>query len=131
MRVKSTLSECQQIVKVVRAVEGARQRVPDRLKRKTTFFTAMDLWFYVGQYDPETQCQYCRAFDGRFYLGSELRTRFPDLQVESEDLIYVNYHMTLWGVDTCKCYLTRVKDTTDVAYKIGQGPEIVFGDGED
>lgn len=113
-------------VEVVRAVEGAKNRVPDALKRKVTFFTPMDTWFYVGQYDPATQCQHCRGFDGRFFLGSALRTWFPDLQIESEDLIYVNYHQTLWGVDTCKCYLARVKDTTDPAYKLHQGPIIGY-----
>jgi hypothetical protein len=123
--------EIMAVVEAVRAVhEGARQRVPDALKRKTTFFTAMDTWFYVGQYDPETQCDYCRGFDGNFYLGSELRTRFPDLQIESEDLIWVNYHQTLWGKDTCKCYLTRVKDTTDVAYGLGKGVDILYGEEE-
>jgi hypothetical protein len=114
-------------VKAVRAVEGARKRVPDAL-HNVSFFSALDMWFYVGQYDPETQCDYCRSFDGNFYLGSELRSRFPDLQIESEDLIWVNYHQTLWGVDTCKCYLTRVKDTTDVAYKLGQGAQIIYGE---
>lgn len=88
-------------------MEKAKSRIPDELRGKITFFTANDVWYYRGVFDPKSQCDHCRDKDGKTFLGSSLRQEFPDLEVIDENTIYVNLHMTLWGADTCRCYLWR------------------------
>jgi hypothetical protein len=104
------LSECIEAIRTVQAVQEAKNRLfhPD-LKGKG-IFSAMTVWHYRGIYDSESQCEHCKGFDNKDYLGSSLRTNFPDLEVIDEYTIYVNYHMTLWGKDTCRCYLWREED---------------------
>jgi hypothetical protein len=102
--------QCVQIVKAVQAVHEARSRLfhPDLIGKG--IFSAMTVWHYRGHYESDTQCEHCKAFDGQDFLGSSIRVQFPDLEVIDENTIYVNYHMTLWGKDTCKCYLWREED---------------------
>jgi hypothetical protein len=99
-------------VYAVEAVEKAKQRLfhPDLVGKG--IFSASTVWHYRGIYDSESQCEHCRGFDNKDYLGSALRLQFPDLEVIDEYTIYVNYHMTLWGKDTCRCYLWREEDVS-------------------
>lgn len=92
-------------VQIVETVLKATKRIPESMKG-TPFYGALVFWDYVGE-DSPNQCDNCKDKNGLSFSGSQLRTLFPDHIIESEDRIWVNYHMTLWGVDTCKCYLER------------------------
>jgi len=94
-------------VEAVHAVQEAKKRLSPELQGKG-LFSSMTLWHYKSEGTPEHRCEYCDAFNGRDFLGSAIRTIFPDMIVVDEFQIYVNYHATLWGkMDTCKCYLWR------------------------
>lgn len=113
----------QQLIDVVQAVNAARQaaaysRIPKNL-RGSSFFSEYDLWDYQELGDPEDECEYCKEHGDHTYSGSELRSLFPDLIVVTEDAIYPNVHMTLWGKQTCKCLLTR-NITTEYTLEIFQ-----------
>jgi hypothetical protein len=109
-------------VQAVEAVAKSQKRLPEGFKQ--TVYSSMDLWHYVLE-EGANHCEYCKGFADKIFLGSELRTWFPDHIVESENKIYVNYHMTLWGKDTCKCYLYRVDSAAD-PYSSKYEPEIMF-----
>ncbi len=90
------------------AVEKALKRVPESLKR-THPYSSQALWTYYLRTlrEPEGEsCPYCILFDGQTFLGSQLRTVFPDHKWEGDD-IHPNVHMTLWGKETCACLLIR------------------------
>jgi hypothetical protein len=102
-------------VLAVQAVQEARKRIPDEYKH-LSYFGAYDLWYYIDT--PNTtpghsECETCMQFRAHNFAGNQLRQYFPDLTIESENLIYPNVHMTLWGTDTCKCTLIRVTDNPD------------------
>ena len=117
-----------QAVSVVEAVLKFEHRLLCEAKNRKqglftgdTFYSLFDLWMYKGVYSVEPgheQCPYCRAFDNTEYSGTQLRNLFPDHLIFNGDKIYVNYHMTLWNRDTCKCYLFRVGSKYDVGAKI-------------
>ena len=107
-----------EIVEVILIAEGAKNRVPDSLKKihDLTFYSLYDIWAYKGvpSVTPgHEQCPYCRNFDGGTFGGPTLRSTFPDHVIFDDDKIYVNYHKTLWNRDTCKCYLYRVGSRED------------------
>jgi thioredoxin-related protein len=58
----------------------------------------------------ENECEYCETYSGEIFAGNQLRSVFPDLTVESKDLILPNVHTTLWHTDTCKCKLHRISE---------------------
>lgn len=93
-------------LEIVYAVK-ATQRIPENLRGKITFYSAFDVWHYIGVYGPN-QCFHCADFDGKDYFGPEIRFLFSDHTIMDEDHIAVNYHVTLWGKETCKCELRRV-----------------------
>ncbi len=86
----------------------------------------MDLWHYVLEAGAD-HCEHCKAFADSIFLGTEVRAQFPDRVVQGENVIYVNYHMTLWGKDTCKCYLYRVDSAAD-PYSSKYEPEVKYGE---
>jgi len=97
-------------VLAVQAVQEARKRIPDEYKH-LSYFSANDIWYYIDtpSTDPKhAECEFCKRYRSRDFAGNQLRSVFPDLTVESENLIYPNVHMTLWGESTCKCTLIRV-----------------------
>ena len=104
------------MVQAVNAVQqtAALSRIPETLKA-FSFFGNYDLWEYYELGDPDSECEHCKQYSSKTFVGSELRAEFPDLIIEDQDTIYPNVHMTLWGVDTCKCLLIRVnKDKVDL-----------------
>ena len=117
----------QQLVSVVEAVKRYEHRVLLEAKNRKaglwkdeTFYSLFDLWMYKGVYSVtpgHEQCPYCQAFDNHEYSGTVLRSTFPDHLIFNGDKIYVNYHQTLWGKDTCKCYLFRVGSKYDTGPK--------------
>ena len=107
--------ELDEVLGIVRAVEGAKKRKSDDLKY-VSFYSLYVSWVYKGVPSVEPgheQCPFCKGFDGGTFAGSVLRSTFPDHEVFGEDIIYVNYHKTLWGKDTCKCYLYRMGSAED------------------
>lgn len=98
-------------VSIVLAVE-ARQRIPDYLK-DTHPFSHYAIWDYMNLGDPESECEHCLRYDGKQFTGDMLRTLFPDLEFDGDDIL-PRVHMTLWGKDTCKCRLIRI-NTSNVA----------------
>jgi hypothetical protein len=87
----------------------AKKRLPKELEGKG-MFSAMTVWHYQSENDKGNICPFCDAFNGKDFLGSAIRTAFPDLMVIDAYQIYVNYHMTLWGKSTCYCYLWREEE---------------------
>jgi hypothetical protein len=87
----------------------ARRLIPEHLKQSHPF-SASALWTYYlrTKHEPEGKsCPYCEMFDGRTFIGSEIRMLFPDYSWLGDD-IYVNIHKTLWGKEgTCACLLIR------------------------
>lgn len=90
----------------------ARKRIPDELNGKH-FFGAYDIWHYIDTQLQDNECETCKRFHSFDFTGNMLRSYFPDLTVESENIIYPNVHRTLWGTDTCKCLLIRVTNNPD------------------
>ena len=96
---------------LIQAVQAVRQTldkrwIPEEL-RDWGFFSVNDIWAYESE-NTENRCENCDQFVGMTFFGDELRSMFPDLIIESSELIYPNVHMTLWGTETCKCKLRRV-----------------------
>lgn len=104
----------QKAIAAVIAVHEARKRLFHKDLIGKGIFSASTVWHYRGHYDADSQCDHCKNYDNRDFLGSEIRTLFPDLEIVDENTIYVNLHMTLWGKDTCKCYLWRATDPDDI-----------------
>ena len=101
--------QCLEIVKAVNVAREAKLRLPKELRGKG-MFSALTVWHYQSENDKGNRCEFCDAFNGRDFLGSSLRTTFPDLIVVDAYQIYVNYHMTLWNKSTCYCYLWREEE---------------------
>jgi hypothetical protein len=90
----------QKLISVVKAVDAVKRK-PTEYKRQS-FFGKLDLWAYVAVYD-EKLCEKCWAFaKQQVFRGSELRGKFPYLEIHDNDLIYVNVH------PHCRCYLLRI-----------------------
>lgn len=121
------MSVIQVIHKVVASVNeaDARSRLPPEAKG-TGVYSSMSLWHYVSENTKDNQCPYCARNNNRDFLGSSLRSVFPDHQVISPTQIYVNLHMTLWGKSTCYCYLWRELDNPSGLNLYN--PESVLGD---
>jgi hypothetical protein len=98
------------VEQVVQSVVSANDKrwIPENLE-DYTFFAHTDYWeFFSENPDLDTICEYCNRYDTQAFMGAELRSQFPDLQIQDQDFIYPNVHMTLWGKETCKCILRRV-----------------------
>lgn len=95
-----------EVVGIVLAVQEARKRIPDNLKH-THPFSHYAVWDYMNLGDPQSECEHCLRYDGKQFTGDMLRTYFPDLMFDGEDIL-PRVHVTLWGKDTCKCRLIRV-----------------------
>jgi hypothetical protein len=107
------MCECLTVQKIVQW--EARKRIPDEFKG-LSYFGAYDIWHYIDttSKDPvHGECETCHRFHAYTFTGNTLRSYFPDLTVEAENLINPNVHKTLWGTDTCKCYLIRVTGNPD------------------
>ncbi len=104
----------QELVNLIKTVEvadyaEALSRIPQQLK-DTSFFGHYDAWMFIAEGPWETNCPTCKDLAGQDFLGAYLRSMFPHLIILDEDTIYPNVHMTLWGVDTCKCVLRRLHE---------------------
>lgn len=104
------MSQLEQVISAAVAVFEAQKRIPYDL-RAHSFFSKMDLWQYIAITDDKT-CETCLDYDTRFFTGDELRSKFPHLQIISEDQILARVHMTLWNQDTCRCVLQRITEPT-------------------
>jgi hypothetical protein len=115
------MSILQQINRVVASVceADARSRLPPEAQG-TGVYSASTVWHYVSENSKGNRCEYCEGFNERDFLGSALRTVFPDHIVIAPDQIYANYHMTLWGRETCYCYLWRDMELPSTLY--GENP---------
>jgi hypothetical protein len=100
-------------VESFKALNKARLRIPAHLKN-THPYSIFASWTYYERthHDPTGEtCLYCEMFDGQTFLGSDLRTLFPDHYFDGDD-IYPDVHKTLWGKEgTCACLLIREPDT--------------------
>lgn len=81
--------------------------IPEELQGNS-FFGNYDLWEYFALGDLDNECEWCRRYATQTFTGTQLRQVFPDLEIQDEDNIYPNVHMTLWGKETCKCLLIRI-----------------------
>lgn len=97
-----------EVVQVVRAIEDiettqkAKQRIPPEM-RGVTYFGELDIWQYHAVYD-NVLCDRCRVHSRtEFYVGVDLRTWFPYLEIKHENRIDVKVH------HHCRCRLTRLK----------------------
>jgi len=118
------MSSPQEAVSIVRMVEAVKRK--HWVYKDITFYSAMDLWHYVLEAGAD-HCEHCKALADVIFIGSELRSWFPDHYITSKDRIYVNYHETLWGKSTCKCYLYRVDSPAD-PYSSKFEPEVKYGE---
>jgi len=90
-------------VLAVQAVIEAKQRIPKELKDQgLSFFSINDLYRYFGLADDKL-CDACQQYDGETISGTELRHLFPNLEVDSENIIYPKVHIN------CRCMLIRLK----------------------
>ena len=96
-----------QAIKAVQTFRDSRTRRPMAIKPELTFFGQYDLWHYISISD-DRRCKWCEQFDGKEFLGRQLRTIFPDLEIRSPSIIDPNVHTTMWGEPTCRCKLVRV-----------------------
>ena len=119
-----TPQEAVQLVEAVQLFEARKRK--HWVYKTTTFYSKMDLWHYVLEAGAD-HCEHCLKQADQIVLGSALRGMFPDHTVKSRDHIYVNYHMTLWGKPTCKCYLYRVDSAAD-PYSSKFEPEVKYGE---
>ena len=57
-------------------------------------------------------CDYCAVNDGEDMTGDVIRGKFPDLEIVSENIIYLHVHVTLgWNSladDHCRCIAIRI-----------------------
>ena len=111
------------MIEIVQAVQLVEKTwVPDDLKRLYTFFSASDLWHYVGVSDDKL-CDYCGINDGMDLAGDVLRGKFPDLEIVDANTIYPHVHRHLvrqgifgvWSKDSCRCVLIRVHEPINEA----------------
>jgi hypothetical protein len=118
------MSILQAIHRVVASVNeaDARRRLPPEAQG-TGVYSSSAVWHYVSENTKGNRCEWCEHFNERDFLGSALRTVFPDHIVISPTQIYVNYHMTLWGKSTCYCYVWREDFGANVP-----NPETLFGE---
>ena len=95
------------LIQAVRQIQNGDKRwIPEDL-RGNSFFGNTDLWTYYALGPTTTECTFCTGYNQQSFTGAQLRQVFPDLEIEDEDTIYPNVHMTLWGTETCKCLLMR------------------------
>jgi hypothetical protein len=96
------------MLRAIQAVQIVQDKkwIPEELS-EWGFFSKLDVWHYISISDTR-RCWNCEQFDGLDFFGDELRSMFPDLTIESANVIAANVHMTLWGKDTCRCKLVRV-----------------------
>ena len=94
-----------QAIKAVQTFQDAKLRIPQ--VAKVTFFGQYDLWHYISISD-DRRCKWCEAYDGREFVGRQIRTIFPDLSYRSPNILDPNVHQTKWGKLTCRCKLVRV-----------------------
>lgn len=80
---------------------------------------------YVAIVDDDT-CETCLDNENQLvYTDDEIEDEFPDRHVLSDNEIYPNVHMTLWGKDgTCRCRLFRYSSKGAGA---GDEPELPKG----
>ena len=77
------------------------QRIPEAYQRQS-FFGHLDLWDYVAFFD-EKLCDRCsHNVNVGEYRGSELRGKFPYLEILDENTIAVKEH------PHCRCKLWRI-----------------------
>ena len=103
------MSELIQVVKVVEAV----QRIPPDVK--VTFFSRYDLWMYTAVLDDKL-CDDCLEHEKTpRYFGTELRTKFPYLEIVDANTILAKVH------PHCRYTLTRIIEWTadDLKWFIG------------
>ena len=95
------------MLKAVQAVQAVLDKkwIPEELG-EWSFFSKFDVWHYISISDSK-RCWNCEQFDGLDFFGDELRSIFPDLKIESANVIAANVHLTLWGKETCRCKLVR------------------------
>jgi len=88
------------LISIVKAVD-ALKRIPHEL-RYVTFFSKEDVWVYHFVSDDRI-CERCRTYGMQeYFAGNELRKEFPDLVIQSTEVLYASVH------PNCRCYLTRL-----------------------
>jgi hypothetical protein len=100
------------MLKAIRAVQTL-QDLPEA-PIEVSYFSPGDFWHYVAISDGKL-CEYCGAYDGQTFPGSELQTTFPDLEIIFHNMIHPHVHQMLvdrgifgeWTRDSCRCLLIR------------------------
>jgi hypothetical protein len=101
------------LLQAIKAVKDAKTRRLKALRENITFFGQYDLWHYITISD-KRRCEWCEAYQAKEFVGRQIRSIFPDLEIISPNVIDPNVHITKWGKDTCRCKLVRVHLPKDV-----------------
>jgi hypothetical protein len=109
-------------------VKEARTRLFPDLQGKG-IFSKSTIWHYQLE-DGVEHCEHCKSNEGKDFIGTALRTAFPDLYVFDENYIWVNLHMTLWGTSTCRCFLYRAGMPSLNPELMAANPTTIFGENE-
>ena len=89
-------------LEAVIAVTEAKSRI--FIYTQKTFFGANDYWGYIEIGDDKLcgDCAFNASYNTGIYNGTELRSKFPNLEIRDEDTITVNEH------PNCRCILIRM-----------------------
>jgi hypothetical protein len=120
------MSILQTIHRVVANVNeaDARSRLPPEAQG-TGVYSMNSIWHYKSENTKGNRCETCEGYNEQDFFGNELRSVFPDHIVISSTQIYANVHMTLWGKETCYCYLWRDEFPSGIGL---YNPATVFGE---
>ena len=91
------------MLKAVQAVQAVMDKkwIPEELT-SVTFFGENDWWFFFPLIDART-CERCQEFgERREFSGADLRSTFPNLEIENANRIWANVH------PNCRCFLIRI-----------------------
>ena len=98
--------------KAVQIVQLAEKRwLPEETPQAITYFSVNDEWAYWAEMDNKV-CMDCLENEFSIILGSELRSKFPYLEVTGIDSILAKVH------PNCRCKLHRVLYFGDIGKSI-------------
>jgi len=98
------------LIRVVEAVYDARNRIPLAYRGIYTFFSEYDMWLFESERDPKV-CVPCEELDGAVFQGTDLRVRFPYLEILNENEVAANLHIN------CRCKFTRLSQKLEEEQK--------------
>jgi hypothetical protein len=94
------LQRTKEIAQAQRQIESLK-RIPTNTPAKVTFFSVNDEWVFTAVMDNHV-CPACLAFEFQIFTGDLLRSRFPELEIDSLETISPKVH------PNCRCHLDRI-----------------------